>query len=79
MELKVIGNPIPLTWLVRDISELIPMGKTAVDMSVPVWKYGGVNWNRGWVTCQRCGTFAGTTRPDGDHIEAVKTYEGRIN
>jgi len=77
--LKVVATPIELTWLVRDVFQPIPTGKTEVDMSVPVWKYGGASWSRGWISCRDCGTFAGTTRPDCDHIEAVKNYERRSN
>ena len=58
--------PIEGTYLVRDQSVLIPVGKTATDVSTVVYRY-----EFGWV----CGTdgFAGdTTRAGCDHIKAAQ-------
>ena len=74
--LTVLQTPVALTWLVGDPTQPIPVGKTQTDMATPVWKYGGESWNRGWATCRDCGTFASTTKPDCDHIEAVKNHLG---
>ena len=61
--------PIEGTYLVRDQSVLIPVGKTATDVSTVVYRY-----EFGWV----CGTdgFAGdpeiNTRPRCEHIQAAQ-------
>lgn len=73
MTLKVVSTPLEGTWLVRDANQIVPMGKTETDVSVPVWKYG--KDTGGWFVCGECGGFAGRIRADCDHVRAVKQQQ----
>ena len=64
--MTVVRCPIAGTYLVRDESQPIPLGKTSSDVSVVVYRY---SW--GWA-CQGCGTATGTTRPECEHVIAAK-------
>ena len=64
--MTAVRCPVPGTYLVRDDAEPIPLGKTAVDVSVVVHR-----WSFGWV-CQGCGSVVGTTRPECEHVKAAK-------
>ena len=65
--MNTVRCPVPGTYLVRDETEPIPVGKTATDVSVVVHSY-----SFGWV-CDRCGYVIGTTRPECEHVEAAKS------
>ena len=64
--MTVVRCPVAGTYLVRDESQPIPVGKTASDVSVVVYRY-----SYGWV-CQGCGSVVGTTRPECEHVKAAK-------
>ena len=64
--MNVVRCPVPGTYLVRDETEPIPLGKTAADVSVVVHRYPF-----GWV-CQGCGFRDGTTLQDCRHVQAAK-------
>ena len=65
--MTVVRCPIAGTYLVRDESQPIPVGKTSSDVSVVVYRY---SW--GWV-CQGCGSVVGTTRPECEHVKAARS------
>ena len=64
--MNTVRCPVPGTYLVRDETEPIPVGKTASDVSVVVHRY-----RFGWV-CTVCQPSLGTTRPECEHIAAVR-------
>ena len=64
--MTAVECPIRGTYLVRDETEPIPLGKTATDVSVVVHQY-----RFGWV-CGSCGYSGDTTRPGCDHIKAAQ-------
>jgi len=64
--MNAVRCPVPGTYLVRDETEPIPVGKTAADVSVAVHHH-----NFGWV-CERCGYAGATTRSECRHIAAVQ-------
>jgi len=65
--MTVVRCPVNGTYLVRDESQPIPVGKTAADVSVVVYRYPF-----GWV-CQGCGSSIGTIRPECEHVEAARS------
>lgn len=60
--------PIEDTYLVRDETQPIPLGKTASNVSVVVHKY-----SFGWV-CDECGYSGDTTKPSCKHVKAAQRY-----
>ena len=64
--MTVVECPIRGTYLVRDETQPIPLGKTATDVSVRVHCY-----SFGWV-CTVCQPAIGTTKPVCRHIDAVQ-------
>ena len=64
--MTAVSCPVPGTYLVRDESQPIPLGKTASDVSIVVHR-----WSFAWV-CEACGYSADTTRPECEHVEAAK-------
>ena len=64
--MTVVECPIRGTYLVRDATQPIPVGKTAADVSVVVHRY-----NFGWV-CGACGYAAAANRSECRHIKAAQ-------
>ena len=64
--MTAIECPVPGTYLVRDETKPIPVGKTSTDVSVVVHRYAF-----GWV-CEECGCVTGTTRSECEHVKAAK-------
>ena len=64
--MTAVTCPIDGTYLVRDETQPIPVGKTATDVSTVVYKY-----QFGWV-CGSCGYSGDTTRAGCDHIKAAQ-------
>jgi len=64
--MTVVRCPVPGTYLVRDETEPIPLGQTALSFSVVVHRY-----EFGWV-CERCGFRDGTTLQECEHVKAAK-------
>ena len=65
--MTVVRCPIAGTYLVRDETQPIPVGKSPVDVSTVVYRY-----QFGWV-CGECGGYSGdTTRIGCYHIKAAQ-------
>ena len=64
--MTVVSCPIEGTYLIRDETQPIPLGKTPISQSVVVYEYGF-----GWV-CGSCGYSAHTSRPACDHVAAAQ-------
>jgi len=64
--MTIVRCPVQGTYLVRDETEPIPVGQTESSISVVVHRY-----RYGWV-CGRCGLATGVTRPECEHVKAVK-------
>ena len=64
--MTAVTCPIEGTYLVRDETQPIPLGKTATDVSTVVYRY-----RFGWV-CGTCGYSGDTSRAGCDHIKAAQ-------
>ena len=64
--MSVVTCPIEGTYLVRDETQPIALGKTPTDQSVVVQQY-----RFGWV-CAEDGFAGDTTRPGCEHIQAAQ-------
>jgi len=64
--MTVVTCPIDGTYLVRDETQPIPVGKSPVDVSTVVFRY-----RFGWV-CGSCGYSGDTTRAGCEHIKAAQ-------
>ncbi len=64
--MTVVTCPIEGTYLVRDETQPIALGKTTTDQSVVVYEY-----RFGWV-CSVDGYSGDTTRPGCEHIQAAQ-------
>ena len=64
--MTVVSCPIEGTYLIRDETQPIPLGKTATDVSTVVYRY-----RFGWV-CGTCGYSGDTSRAGCDHIMAAQ-------
>ena len=70
--LQVTDCPVPGSWLVRESGPL-PMGQTEASASTVVHYYAPRSRPTRWWSCEKCGGFVGgSTRPDCEHVRAVR-------
>ena len=73
--MTVVKCTIAGSYLVGpDQSEPLPAGKTWSNIAVPVYHYKGRD-NRGWWSCDRCGSVVDTTRQECDHVKLAMREE----